>query len=71
MSTTDAEIFLDSERVDSWEPIPGTDLQVARVRVASGAHRLESVSDVGFGITSYGYAQYTSYLYPGGMNFLR
>lgn len=42
--------------------------QGSRVPLGPGAHRAESEGDVGFGITPYGYASYTSYLYPGGMN---
>ena len=65
------EVFLDGLVVDTWEAIPDTIYEVARIEIEPGAHRIESVGDVGFGITSYGYASYTSYLYPGGMNFLR
>jgi hypothetical protein len=34
-------------------------------------HLIESADEVGFGITTYGYAPYPSYLHPGGMNFVR
>jgi hypothetical protein len=64
-------VYLDGTELAGWEPIPDSDFAVLRWEVDPGSHRLESVADVGFGLTSYGYAQYTSYLYPGGMNFLR
>jgi hypothetical protein len=44
---------------------------VARIPVQPGSHHAESEDEVGFGITTYGYASYTSYLLPGGMNFTR
>ena len=66
-----AAVFLDGLEITDWDEVAGTSYQVARVQIEPGGHRAESVGDVGFGITSYGYASYTSYLYPGGMNFLR
>lgn len=65
------EVFLDGLQITSWESIPETIYEVARIGIEPGGHQVESVGDAGFGITSYGYASYTSYLYPGGMNFLR
>jgi len=65
------EIYLDGFLVEEFDRIDGTPYSVARIAVEAGAHRVESVDDAGFGITSYGYAAYTSYLHPGGMNFLR
>jgi len=67
----DARVFLDGFEIVSWEPVEGTAWVAARVPLEPGAHRLQSVDDVGFGITAYGYGFCTSYLYPGGMNFLR
>ncbi len=64
-------VFLDGVEIDSWVGIESTEFEVARLAVEAGAHTVESVGDVGFAITSYGYAAYTSYLHPGGMNFLR
>jgi hypothetical protein len=65
------EVYLDGVVIDNWEDIDETAYAVARVEIEAGAHRVESVDNEGFGITSYGYAPYTSYLHPGGMNFLR
>jgi hypothetical protein len=65
------QVFLDGVEVDGWVPVEGTPYEVARVEVDSGSHRVQSIGEVGFGIVSYGYARFTSYLHPGGMNFLR
>jgi len=64
-------VYLDGIEVEGWADVDGTIYEVARVEVQPGSHRVESVGDVGFGIVSYGYARFTSYLHPGGMNFLR
>ncbi len=67
----ETRVYLDGTELTGWEPVPDSDQAVLRWSLEPGSHRLESVGDVGFGLTSYGYAVYTSYLYPGGMNFLR
>jgi hypothetical protein len=64
-------VYLDGILVDDWESIAGADYSVARVRLEPGPHHIESLEAAPFGITSYGYADYTSYLTPGGMNFVR
>ena len=64
-------VYLDGHPVQGWEPIGETGFEVARLAIDPGPHHIESVGGVGFGITSYGYASFTSYLHPGGMNFLR
>jgi len=65
------QVYLDGLLITTWEDIDGLGYQVARIEVEPGSHHVESVGKVGFGITAYGYASYTSYLLPGGMNFLR
>jgi hypothetical protein len=42
-----------------------------RVSVGPGSHRIESNDGTNFTVTVYGYADYTSYLYPGGMNVIQ
>ena len=64
-------VYLDGTELVGWQAVPDSEFAVLRWELEPGSHRLESVGDVGFGLTSYGYALYTSYLYPGGMNFLR
>ena len=65
------QVFLDGLEIEDWEPIGGSTYAAARVLIEPGPHRIQSVDDVGFSITSYGYASFTSYLHPGGLNFLR
>jgi len=53
----------------SFKPLSTTGLSVARVVIpanGSGDHMLESTMPVG--ISVYGYGQYTSYWYPGGLD---
>ncbi|MCO4773644.1 MAG: IgGFc-binding protein [Deltaproteobacteria bacterium] len=64
-------VELDGDDVLDWQPIGTTGFTVARVQLDPGAHHIESSDGSGFGITVYGYAPYTSYLFAGGMNFLR
>ena len=66
-----AVVYLDGVLIEDWEWLSELAYQVARLEVEAGSHHVQSVGDLGFGITSYGYAPYTSYLLPGGMNFLR
>lgn len=71
VSQAGADIYLDGTQIEDWESVSETGHQVARIEVEPGSHHIESVGGEGFGITSYGYASYTSYLLPGGMNFFR
>lgn len=66
-----ASVYLDGQLIVDWDDLLEIGHKVARLEVSAGSHHIESVDGVGFGITSYGYASYTSYLLPGGMNFLR
>ena len=66
-----AQIYLDSQLITEWETIGESGVSAARLSIESGPHRIESVDTVPFGITSYGYADFTSYLHPGGLNLLR
>lgn len=65
------EVSLDGAPITTWQAIGSTGFEVARVPVNGGSHTIEARNEVGFGITTYGYASYTSYLFPGGMNFGR
>ena len=69
---TGTGIQLDGSPVSGWYPIGASaDFSVARVPLSPGSHLIESPSGVGFSLTAYGYADFTSYLYPGGMNLTR
>ena len=63
-----ATITLDGQPIDdaTYTPIGSSGWQVARTPIAAGAHEIHA--GVQFGIVVYGYASYTSYLYPGGLN---
>jgi hypothetical protein len=64
-----ASVTLDGQPVQIVEPIGSTGFGVARVQFANtgnGDHNVSSNSHIG--ITVYGYGQYTSYWYPGGLN---
>jgi hypothetical protein len=68
---TGTVVMLDGAAVPdtAFTAIGGSGLSVARVALpdnVDGNHVAES--NVGFGITVYGYGQYTSYWYPGGLD---
>ena len=64
-----ANVLLDGAPVSGWRPVSGTGFSTARVMISGGAHRMSS--DRAFGIVVYGFGSYTSYMYPGGLNFER
>ncbi len=64
-------VDLDGAAVSDWDPVGATGFEVARVSLQPGAHHVQSQGGVRFGITTHGYASFTSYLYPGGLNFTR
>ena len=64
-----ASVTLDGAPVGGFEPVSASGYAVARVlfgNTGDGNHRI--VADQKVGITVYGYGQYTSYWYPGGLN---
>lgn len=63
-----ATITLDGVPVPASEfgPIGSSGWTVARHAIPGGAHHVEGTKN--FGIVVYGYASYTSYMYPGGLN---
>jgi hypothetical protein len=54
--------------VGGFEPIGNTGYGVARVTLSNAGDGNHMASTVPFGISVYGYGQYTSYWYPGGLN---
>ena len=64
----ESQVFFDGVPVaEGWEPIgDGTAWRVVRFQIADGVHFIESDSAVS--VTVYGYDQYVSYGYPGGLN---
>ncbi len=64
-------VMLDNIPVSNFEPIGTSGFGVARIGLnpgpaGDGNHSINSTDP--FGITVYGYGQYTSYYYPGGLN---
>ena len=60
-------VMLDGAAVTGWRTVGTTGMQTARVQVSGGAHAMSS--DQTFGIVVYGFGSYTSYMYPGGLDF--
>jgi hypothetical protein len=52
--------------VSGFTSVAKTAITTARVPVSSGSHLIESSQP--FGIVLYGYATYTSYMLPGGLD---
>ena len=55
------------------QPLTATPQRVAghdvyTLPIAAGAHRIRSPASAPFGIKVYGIAEYTSYMYPGGLD---
>lgn len=61
-----ATVTLDGSPVSGFQPIGGTGFSSAQVTISGGQHTISS--DQKFGIVVYGYGQYTSYMYPGGLD---
>ncbi|MGB0591545.1 MAG: hypothetical protein ACPGU1_17870 [Myxococcota bacterium] len=63
----DAEVLLDGEPLSGFSQIANTPYEVARISLSPGTHQITSSGGTSFTIMNYGYAPFTSYLYPGGM----
>ncbi|MCB9754959.1 MAG: IgGFc-binding protein [Myxococcales bacterium] len=64
-----AAITLDGAPVGGLSPIGATGFSVARVELSNAGDGTHSITgDQPFGIQVYGYGQYTSYWYPGGLD---
>ncbi len=74
IAPTGAQVTLDGQPVSApFTPIGATGLGVARVRLAGdsatpGSGRHDVTSSMPVGVIVYGYGQYTSYMYPAGLN---
>jgi hypothetical protein len=67
VAPTGTPVMLDGANVDGFQPIGGTGFSIARKAVSNagdGNHTASAAKP--FGISVYGYGQYTSYWYPGG-----
>lgn len=63
-------VMLDGANVTLGDEVGSSGYESARVQVSAGSHLLESTDGSNITVTVYGYADFTSYLYPGGMNFI-
>jgi hypothetical protein len=69
VAPTGATVTLDGASVVGFGPIGGTGYSVARVLLSNSGNGTHAVSSsVAFGISVYGYGDYTSFWYPGGQN---
>lgn len=66
IATENQAIVLDGQLVTGFRTIEGTPMSAARIHIERGQHAIEATST--FGIVVYGYALYTSYIYPGGLD---
>jgi hypothetical protein len=74
VAPSNSSVIVDGKTVGSFTAIGGSGYGVAHVQLCaagscSGVHTAQS--DVPFGIEVYGYGEYTSYRYPGGLNLAR
>jgi hypothetical protein len=59
-------VLLDGDLIGEWQPMEGTYMFSTRINIEGGRHTIEGA--LPFGIVVYGYAVYTSYMYPGGLD---
>jgi hypothetical protein len=72
IAPTGATVTLDGQTVTGYTPIGASGYGAVRVTLGPGIdgnHTITSV-DTPFGISVYGYGQYTSYWYPGGLDLM-
>jgi hypothetical protein len=65
-----ASITLDGTDLSAapWEAIEGTPFMSLRQPLNPGSHVMSAAAGADFGIVVYGYGQFTSYMYPGGLD---
>jgi hypothetical protein len=64
----DAQVSLDGAPVTGDAAPVGSTHRVFFVPIAPGPHHIEAVGSAAVGVTVYGIARYTSYMYPGGLD---
>jgi hypothetical protein len=71
IAPTGSSITLDGAAVTGFTPTGSTGYGVARVQLGQGLDGNHTITgDMAFGISVYGYGQYTSYWYPGGLDLM-
>ena len=63
-----ATVTLDGNEITAWDAVDDTPFKVHRARLYPGPHTAESPTGHPFGLMAYGYASFTSYYYPGGLD---
>lgn len=63
-------IVLDGESLaeEDWQLVGRSEYTTLRLRIEPGSHSIHSSESVLFAILIYGFGQYTSYMFPGGLN---
>lgn len=61
-----ATVTLDGTPVSGFTPVGSTGYGVARVMISGGSHAITGTAE--FGIVVYGFGEFTSYMYPGGLD---
>jgi hypothetical protein len=65
----DAKVLIDGQPVVGFVAIGGSGFSIARVQLANNGDGNHTITgDQNFGVQVYGYGQYTSYWYPGGLD---
>jgi hypothetical protein len=69
-TTGTASIELDGRSLggEAWSAVGDSGYSTLRLEISPGSHSITSGSGVTFGILVYGFGQYTSYMYPGGLD---
>lgn len=68
IASAEARVELDAQVVGGFRAAEGTGYSIARIGLTAGVHRISSSFPVG--VQVYGYAPYTSYLVPGGLDLI-
>ena len=72
VAPTGIPVILDGALLGGFTPIGTTGYSVSRASLSNAGNGNHSISaSQGIGITVYGYGQYTSYWYPGGLNLTK
>ena len=64
--SADAALFNDTTTPSKTVAVGSTGYGVARVMISGGAHAISGTAE--FGIVVYGFGEFTSYMYPGGLD---
>ena len=63
-----ATVLLDGNQLGGWAPVGSNGYVAVGQAITGGTHRITTDGADGFGIQVYGVGNYTSYMYPGGLD---